>query len=134
MKKGASEERRVKKKITFLTLCAILFALCCSVDAQQPTKVPRIGWLELGSPSTNQHLREAFRQGLHELGYVEGQNIVVEWRWADGREDRLPDLAAELVQIKVNAIITAGTPPIQAAQQATRTIPIVVAAAGDIVG
>jgi len=117
-----------------LWLLALLLAAGTFAEAQQPAKVPRIGWLELGSPSTNQHLREAFRQGLHELSYVEGQNIVVEWRWADGREDRLPDLAAELVQIKVNAIVTAGTPPIQAAQQATRTIPIVVAAAGDIVG
>jgi ABC-type uncharacterized transport system substrate-binding protein len=121
-------------KLIGVALCALLLALGFSAEAQQVKKIPRIGWLELGSPSTTAHLREAFRQGLHELGYIEGQNIVVEWRWADGREDRLSDLAAELVQLKVNVIVTTGTPPIQAVQQATRTIPIVVAAAGDIVG
>lgn len=108
--------------LALVTLLAPLFAA-----AQQSRKVPRIGCLLPGSPSTVGHLVEAFRQGLRELGYVEGQNIAIECRWAEGRVERLPDLAAELVRLNVDVIVTAATPAIQAAKQATKTIPIVMA-------
>ena len=74
----------MKKKITVLTLCAMLFALCSSAQAQQPTKISRIGWLAIASQSAESARIEAFRKGLRELGYVEGKNIVIEWRFADG--------------------------------------------------
>ena len=77
-------------------------------EAQQPTKVPRIGYSSCYSPSVDPARREAFRQGLRELGYVEGKNIVIEWRSAEGKLDRLPALAAELVRLKVDIIVTAG--------------------------
>ena len=77
---------------------------------------------------------EAFRQGLRDLGYVEGQNLVIEWRWAEGRDERLPDLAAELVQLQVEVIVVGGVAAIRAAQHATSTIPIVMAANYDPVG
>ena len=123
----------MRKILSLLLIIVALGTGATAAEAQQAARVPRIGFLGSGSPSTNQHLIEAFRQGLRELGYVEGRNIAIEYRWAEGKED-LPGLAAELVQLKVDIILTAGTPPIQAAQQATRTIPIVVAVAGDIVG
>src|SRR5262245_49226127 len=97
----------MKKKITFLTLCAMLFALCCSAEAQQP-KVPRIGFLSGASSSALAGRTEAFRQGLRDLGYVEGKNIAIEWRYADGKLDRLPALAGELVRLKVDVIVSSG--------------------------
>jgi putative ABC transport system substrate-binding protein len=121
----------MNRKITVLTLCAMLFALCSSAEAQQPTKVPRIGYL--GSTSVSART-EAFRQGLRELGYVEGKNIVIEWRRHEGKVDRLPALAAELVRLKVDIIITAGAPAARAAKEATPTIPIVMTQVGDPVG
>ena len=96
----------MKKKINVLTLCAMLLALCSSAQAQQPTKVPRIGYLSPTSPSVSPARIEAFRQGLRELGYVEGKNIVIEYRYAEGKFDRLPALAAELVRLKVDLIVT----------------------------
>jgi len=107
-----------------------------AVDAQQPGKVWRIGSLGMGHipvPVSNP-IWDAFLQQLRELGYVEGQNIVIEYRSAEGRAERLPDLAAELVNLKVDVIVAGGTPPPLAAKHATRTIPIVMAAAGDPVG
>jgi putative ABC transport system substrate-binding protein len=121
----------MKRKITVLTLCAMLFALCESAEAQQPMKIPRIGFL--GSVSSSTRV-EAFRQGLRELGYVEGKNIVIEWRHHEGKLDRLPALAAELVRLKVDIIITAGAPAARAAKEATVTIPIVMMQVGDPVG
>ena len=88
----------MNKKILCLALCAVLFALCFPVWAQQPTKIPRIGFLVLGSASTETARIQAFRQGLREHGYVEGQNIAIEYRYGEGRIDRLPALAAELVR------------------------------------
>jgi putative tryptophan/tyrosine transport system substrate-binding protein len=105
----------------------LLPALCASAEAQQPTKVPRIGYLAANFPSTNLARIEAFRQGLRDLGYVEGKSIVIEWRYAEGKPDRLPALAAELVRIKVDVIVSAGPPPTRSAKQATVTIPIVMA-------
>jgi len=124
----------MKKKIRVLTLCAMLLALCVSADAQQPKKVPRIGYLGANSPSVNPSRIEAFRQGLRELGYVEGKNIVIEYRRAEGKFDRLPDLAAELVRLKVDVIVTSGPAATHAAKEATKTIPIVMAFDNDPVG
>jgi putative tryptophan/tyrosine transport system substrate-binding protein len=116
----------MKRKITVLTLGAMLFAICSTAEAQQPKKVPRIGYLSSGSGAGGHSPRaEAFRQGLRELGYVEGKNIAFEYRNAEGKLDRLPDLAAELVRMKVDVILTGGNSAIRAAKKATSTIPIV---------
>jgi hypothetical protein len=108
-----------------LTLSLLLAPL--AAEAQPAGTVPRIGVLSPSAPSDPRMQRrlEAFQQGLRELGYVEGQNIAFESRWAEGRYDRLPALAAELVRLKVNVIVTMAPPPTQAAKDATRTIPIV---------
>ena len=98
---------------------------------QQSSKVYRIGLLETTSMSLNAANLEAFRQGLRERGYVEGQNFVIEYRSADGQNERFPDLAAELVRLKVDLIVTRGTPAAQAAKKITETIPIVMASSGD---
>jgi putative ABC transport system substrate-binding protein len=115
-------------------LCAMLFALCVPADAQQPKKVPRIGFLSATSPSTISARTEAFRQGLRELGYVEGKNIVIEFRYAEGKVDRLPALAAELVRLKVEAILTAGPTVTRPVKEATSSIPIVMTFDDDPVG
>ena len=104
-------------------------------DAQQATKVHRIGYLMAGSaPSGPDPRAEDFRQGLRDLGYVEGQNLHIEYRYADGSDTRLRDLAAELVRLQVEVIVAGGSAATRAAQQATRTIPIVMASSGDPVG
>jgi putative tryptophan/tyrosine transport system substrate-binding protein len=111
-----------------VTLTLSLFAMALAATAQPAGKVPRIGWLTTGVRPAGPHLLlEAFRQGLRDLGYVEGQNIHLESRYAEGQEDRCPALAAELVRLPVDVLVAAGTAPIQAAQHATRTIPIVMA-------
>jgi putative ABC transport system substrate-binding protein len=103
-------------------------------EAQQPKKVPRIGFLFNTPPSANVARIEAFRQGLRELGYVEGKNIVIEWRHAEGKLDRLRELAAELVRLKVDIMVTAGPAGTRPAKEATSTIPIVMAQDSDPVG
>ena len=118
--------------LSFLTIA--MLAIVGLGHAQQPTKVPRIGYLGFSSPSTIPTRIEAFRQGLRELGYVEGKNIFIEWRSAEGNADRLPSLAAELVRLKVDIIVTNGPYSTRAAKAATVTIPIVMAAVGDPVG
>src|SRR5215469_18405589 len=115
----------MRKKFIFLTLGPLLFVLCFSAAAQQPKKVPRIGFLVPASSPFATPLVDAFRQGLRELGRVEGQNITIDYRWAEGRPDRLSELAVELVRLNVDVIVTAGEPATQAAQQATKKIPIV---------
>jgi len=110
---------------------AMLFALGSSADAQQPTKIPRIGFLFAAPPSAVSARIESFRQGLRELGYVEGKNLVIEWRYAEGKLDRLPALAAELVRLKVDIIVSASPPVTRAAKDATVTIPIVMAQDSD---
>jgi ABC-type uncharacterized transport system substrate-binding protein len=112
------------------TLAGGLLAAPRAADAQQAGKVYRIGYLSGGS-STLTHLIDAFRQGLRELGWVEGQNIVIDYRFAEGRLDRLPDLAAEIVRLKVDVIVAAPSPPAAAAKNTTGTIPIVMIGAGD---
>src|SRR6266700_5523782 len=118
-----------------VTLALTLFAVPLAADAQQAGKVPRIGFLRVTSPSDRPPLLDAFRQGLRELGWVEGQNIVIDYRYAEGRVDRLPDLAAELVRLKVDLIVaSAGTQAATAAKNATETIPIVMIYVRDPVG
>jgi putative ABC transport system substrate-binding protein len=103
-----------------------------ATEAQQIPRVPKIGLLRIGSPpDTNP---AAFLQGLRDLGYVEGQNIIIEYRWAAGRAERIPELTAELVRLKVDVIVSTGDTGALAAKQATSTIPIVVPAVTDPVG
>ena len=121
------------KTIIGFALSTLLYALCSSVEAQQPTKVPRIGYLT-PSISANRSLFQAFREGLRDLGYVEGKNIVIEWRANEGKLDRNPALAAELVRLKVDVIVAVGSGEIRAAKEATAAIPIVMVRGGDPVG
>ena len=118
------------KKLIGLALAALLLALGLPAEAQKPAKVPRIGVL---SGPTEPGV-EAFRQGLRELGYAEGKSVTIEHRSAEGKLDRLPGLAAELVQLKVDVIVGSGNLAISALKEATQTIPIVIAIAGDPVG
>ena len=123
----------MRKNIVRLTLGVLLLALSFPAAAQQPAKIPRIGILNPTSSSFFLPRVEAFRQRLRELGYVEGKNILIEYRYAEGKFERLTDLAAELVQLKVDVIVTAG-PGVLAAKKASTTIPIVFGAASDPVG
>jgi putative tryptophan/tyrosine transport system substrate-binding protein len=121
----------MKKKITVLTLCAMLFALCVAAEAQQPKKVSLIGYLSSFDPAGESARSEGIRLALRELGYIEGQNITIEYRFAEGKMDRARELAAELVRLKVDIILAAGgTGIIQAAKNATKTIPIVMTGGG----
>ncbi|HSE88849.1 MAG TPA: hypothetical protein VLJ79_21710 [Candidatus Binatia bacterium] len=90
----------MKKKITVLTLCAVVFALCPSADSQQPKKIPRIGYLSSQDPRIESTRSDGIRLALRERGHIEKQNIAVEYRYAEGKLDRLPELAAELVRLK----------------------------------
>jgi len=122
----------MNKKIFRLALSAFLLALSVPTDAQQAGKVPRIGFLAPGSsafPTSAYH--DSFRQGLRELGYIEGKNIFIEIRYAEGKQDRLSEVATELVKLKVDVIVTATRPGVRAAKNATSAIPIVFAAVGD---
>jgi putative tryptophan/tyrosine transport system substrate-binding protein len=104
----------------------MLFAPCSTVEAQQPAKIPRIGYVRVvGVPSIPGPNVEAFRQGLKDLGYVEGKNIQIEFRYGEGKPDRVPNLVAELVQLKVDVLISGDAPAIRIAKDATKTIPIV---------
>jgi putative ABC transport system substrate-binding protein len=118
--------------IFIVALALSIVAAPLIADAQQPGKVSRIGFLSPGGATSSP--TDAFRQGLRELGYVEGQNLVVEYRWADGDTARLPVLAAELVQLRVDVLVAATNPAVLAARQATSTIPIVFTASSDPVG
>jgi putative ABC transport system substrate-binding protein len=124
----------MKRKIIAVALSAMLLALSYSASAQQPTKIPRIGFLVAVSPSAAAARIEAFRRGLRELGYVEAKNIVLESRYAEEKLDRLPALAAELVRLKVDIIVTAGGQATRAAKQGTPTIPIVMTNDPDPIG
>jgi putative ABC transport system substrate-binding protein len=103
-------------------------------DAQQPKKVPRIGFLGNSTAALEANLVGPFRDGLRDLGYVEGQNILIEYRWAEGKYERFPALISELIASKVDVIVTAGTPATQAYQKARTSIPLVMVAVGDPVG
>src|SRR5215475_8030152 len=122
----------IKRLLWIVTL--VLLAIGTFAEAQQPAKAPRIGFLGGSSPSAISARVEAFRQGLRELGYVEGKNIVIEWRYGEEKLDRLPALAAELVRLKVEVIVSGAPPPTRAIKHATATIPIVMAFDDDPVG
>jgi len=118
-------------RITTWLLGTFFLTTVSFADAQQPKKVPRIGYLTSAAAASALPKSEAFREGLRQLGYVEGKNIIIEWRYAEGKSERLSELAAELVNLNVDVIVTASTPAIRAVQQATKTIPIVMANVGD---
>src|SRR2546426_1245548 len=124
-------EKPMTKSILFWLLATVLLTTASPAVAQQPTKVPRIGFLAVAPLSTFSARTEAFRQGLRELGYVEGKNIVIEWRSAEGKVDRLPTLADELVSLKVDVIVTGSGTVTGPAKEATVTIPIVMALDND---
>ena len=122
------------KKIITLALGAMLLALCSSVEAQQTGKVARIGFLDDSTASNIAVRLDMFRQELSKLGWIEGKNVAIEYRFAEGKLERLPELAVELVRLKVDLIVTSGTPGASAAKNATTNIPIVMTNAGDPVG
>ena len=124
----------MKKAVPSILVAVVLLALGVIAEAQQTGKVPRIGYLSPTSPSVSPTRIEAFRQGLRELGYVEGKNIVIEYRYAEGKFDRLAALAAELVRLNVDLIVTTGPTVTRAAKETTTTVPIVMATDTDPVG
>ena len=119
------------RKSSCLTLGALLIALCGSAGAQQAKKVPRIGLLSPFTASDAAHWHEAFRQGLRDHGWIEGKNIGIEYRYAEGKNDRLPDLVADLLRLKIDVIVASVATDALVAKKATKTIPIVMASAGD---
>jgi putative tryptophan/tyrosine transport system substrate-binding protein len=120
-----------KASVLSILFVVVLLAVAVIADAQQTRKIPRIGFLNATSPSAVSDRIESFRQGLRELGYVEGKNIVIEWRYAERKPDRLTALAAELVGLKVDIIVAAGADTVvRAAKNATKTIPIVMSGQG----
>ena len=121
----------MKRKITILTLCAMLFALCFPPTAQQTGKIPRIGFLDTSTASASAVRLEAFWQEMRKLGWIEGKNITIEYRFAEQENERIPELAADLVRLKVDLIVVVGTSAALAAKSATTTIPIVMTAVGD---
>ena len=120
-----------KAGVLTILFVVVLLAVAIMAEAQQAGKVYRIGLLSVRSSSSESTRAEAFRQGLRELGYVEGKNIIIDYPYAEGKFERLPDLAAELVRLKVDVILTLGVPPTLAAKEATTTIPIVMSGGSD---
>jgi len=118
----------MRKKFFRLTLSTMLFALCFSAEAQQPVKIPRIAFMHGGSKFDLSD--EAFRQGLRDIGYVDGKNIIVEYRYVEGKLDRFPDLATELVRAQLDVLVASNDPGTRAAKKATKTIPIVMMGVG----
>ena len=122
-----------KGTLTLFISATLVLAPAYLAHAQKQATIPRIGVLYLGAPHSNPNF-DVFVQGLRELGYIDGKNILIEYRYAEGKEDRLPELATELVRLKVDAIFTAGTPALFALKQATKTIPIVFFSTSDPIG
>jgi putative tryptophan/tyrosine transport system substrate-binding protein len=122
------------KEMILLALCSLLLAPCTAVEAQQPTKGPRIGFLDSSTASGTAGLMEAFRQELSKLGWIEGKNITIEYRFAEQKNERLPELAADLVRLKVDLIMVGGNASALAAKSASTTIPIVMANVADPIG
>jgi putative tryptophan/tyrosine transport system substrate-binding protein len=116
-----------KVAVSSILLGVVLLAVAVIADAQQPKKIYRIGYLSGIDAATHSTRSDTFRQTLRELGYIEGQNIIIEYRYAEGKLDRLPELAAELVRLKVDIVLSSAPPPTRAAKSATATIPIVMA-------
>jgi putative ABC transport system substrate-binding protein len=131
-REAIARKKSMKKKISCFALGALLLALSFPADAQQSAKVPRIGFVSTDGDANNPGPQvEAFRQGLRDLGYIEGKNILLELRYVEGRSDRIPNLVAELVQLKVDVLVLRAQPAIRAAKQATKTIPIVMSTTQD---
>jgi putative ABC transport system substrate-binding protein len=122
------------RRAFLVAACWPLFALPLAADAQQPAKMPRVGFLGNSTAALEANLVGPFREGLRDLGYVEGRNILIEYRWAEGKYERFPGLIAELIALKVDVIVTAGTPAALAVRKATTSIPLVMVAVGDPVG
>jgi putative ABC transport system substrate-binding protein len=121
----------MKQRIFLPAISVLLFAICVSAYAQQPKRIPRIGYLSARDRSADAARADAIRQGLRQLGYIEGQNIVIEYRYADGRRERFDGLISELVRLKVDLIVIAGgDAPVRSAMNATKTIPIVMSGGG----
>ncbi len=131
-----SEQSSIQnRKLAGVVAFGLTFTLCgVGAKAQGPAKIPRIGYLAASPPTSSPARTEAFRQGLRELGYVEGKNILIDYRWADGKVDRLPNLASELARSKVDVLVTAGPTVVPSAKQATATIPLVMTFDTDPVG
>jgi len=128
---GPGDGKPMKHTITTFALCAMLLALCLSAQAQEPKKIPRIGYLASSDAASESARAEAIRLALRERGYIEGQNIAIEYRYGEGKPDRNLELAAELVRLKVDIIVVGGADPVvRAAMKATKTIPIVMVGAG----
>ena len=134
MKIVSSQWSIVGKSVFCCALCALLFAFCSSAWAQQSSKIPRLGYLSYGSVEIDKSLLAALQQGLRELGYLEGKNILIEQRYAKGQSDKLPELVAEFVRVKADVIVVTGDPAAHAAKKATRAIPIVIVTSPDPVG
>jgi putative ABC transport system substrate-binding protein len=126
-----SLRHQLERRRFMAALAGGLLAAPFAARAQQPRRMPRIAYLGPTSPSLESHLVEAFRQRLRELGYTEGQNIAIDYRWAEGQDERLSELAADLVRLKVDIIVTGNTDSTLAARRATQTIPIVMVGTGD---
>ena len=124
----------MSKKMAVFVLAVAILASVHLAKAQQPKKVPRIGFLGNSTAALEANLIEPFREGLRDLGYVEDRNILIEYRWAEGKYERFPALIAELIALKVDVIVTAGTPATQAVKKATTSVPLVMVAVGDPVG
>jgi putative tryptophan/tyrosine transport system substrate-binding protein len=131
---GKAGRTSMTKKIILLALCSLLLAPCPAVDAQQSEKIFRIGFLDSSTPSGIAVLVEALRQELRKLGWTEGKNVIIEFRFAEQKPDRLPQLAAELVRLNVDVIVAPAGPSVLAAKEATKTIPIVMTNPADPVG
>src|SRR5918999_4622009 len=121
-------------KLACYTLCALLCVKIYPVEAQDSKNIPRLGFLSVGAAQDERDRLGVFQEGLRELGYIEAKNILIEYRFADGKLDRLPELATALARLNVNIIVTAGNEAVQAAKNATQSIPIVMAFSGDPVG
>ena len=124
--------KRLSRKITTVAAGALVLALCIPTQAQQTGKVSRIGYLDVSTPSGSTVLVEALRQELSKLGWIEGKNIAIEYRFAEQKQERLPELAADLVRLKVDVLVTTGGGPASSAKEVSGTIPIVVTAASEL--
>jgi putative ABC transport system substrate-binding protein len=124
----------MKKTFLLFAVVTLSFVPLHSVEGQQPGKVTRLGYVDAGSPASTGHRAQAFAEGLRDLGYVEGQNVAIEYRWAEGKLESLTALVAELVRLKVDVIVSSATPAIRFAKEQTTTIPIVMAGVTDPVG
>jgi ABC-type uncharacterized transport system substrate-binding protein len=132
--RGESKRKKMNKRIALWLLATFFLTTALPAEAQQAGKILRIGFLDTSTASGMAVLLDAFRQEMSKLGWIEGKNLTIEYRFAEGKIDRLPELAADLIRLNVDLIVTTGAPPASAAKKATTTIPIVMANTGDPVG